>query len=82
MHHVGFQEGGNAWDPLTEECILEAISVIVEHCVEPLIVMCNLGRHRTGTVIGCLRRLQGWTLASVTEEYRRFAGPRWRYAFF
>ncbi|GMF05726.1 unnamed protein product [[Candida] boidinii] len=35
-----------------------------------------MGRHRTGTVIGCLRKLQGWNLASVSEEYRRFTGIR------
>lgn len=35
-----------------------------------------MGRHRTGTVIGCLRRLQNWNLNSVSEEYRRFTGAR------
>lgn len=38
--------------------------------------MCNLGRHRTGTVVGCLRKLQRWNLASIFEEYRRHAGAR------
>ena len=40
--------------------------------------MCNLGRHRTGTVIGCLRKLQHWNLSAILEEYRRFAGPKVR----
>jgi tyrosine-protein phosphatase OCA1 len=40
--------------------------------------MCNLGRHRTGTVIGCLRKLQRWNLTSIFEEYRRFAGSKVR----
>lgn len=40
--------------------------------------MCNLGRHRTGTVIGCLRKLQRWNLASIFEEYRRHAGAKVR----
>ena len=40
--------------------------------------MCNLGRHRTGTVIGCLRKLQNWNLSAILEEYRRYAGPKVR----
>ena len=43
-----------------------------------MIVMCSQGRHRTGTVVGCLRKLQRWNLTSIFEEYRRFAGPRVR----
>lgn len=88
---MGIQEGRDIWDPmLTEDCVVDALNVIVRaNEIGPLAVMCNLGRHRTGTVVGCLRRLQGWNLAryscfdcgiddSVTEEYRRYAGHRWR----
>lgn len=79
IHHMGISEGGNPWDPLTEQLVLDALAIIVQRSRYPLIVQCNMGRHRTGTVIGCLRRLQGWNLASVTEEYRRYAGARrWR----
>ena len=31
-----------------------------------------------GTMIGCLRKLQGWNLTSTLEEYRRHAGPKIR----
>ena len=44
----------------------------------PLCIMCNLGRHRTGTAVGCLRKLQKWNLTSIFEEYRRYAGPKVR----
>jgi len=30
----------------------------------------------TGTVIGCLRKLQRWNLVSIFEEYRRYAGTK------
>ena len=93
IHHMGIQEGRDIWDPmLTEDCVVDALNVIVKiNEIGPMAIMCNLGRHRTGTVVGCLRRLQGWNLArytsvraiipnfySVTEEYRRYAGHRWR----
>lgn len=35
-------------------------------------------QHRTGTVIGCLRRFQAWSPALALEEYRKFAGSKSR----
>ena len=69
-------EDDNPWDGLTEHSIINALRTIVKRENYPLLVCCGMGRHRTGTVIGCLRRLMGWNLASVSEEYRRFTGSR------
>lgn len=66
----------NPWDSLDERTIKNALETISNKENYPLLVCCGMGRHRTGAVIGCLRRLQGWNLASVSEEYRRFAGAR------
>jgi len=35
-------------------------------------------QHRTGCVVGCLRKLQSWCLSSVFEEYKQFAGAKSR----
>lgn len=70
--------GGGAWEPITEDLVLSALQLLVNPSTYPAIVMCNQGRHRTGTVIGCLRKLQRWCLSSILEEYRRFAGPKVR----
>ena len=35
-------------------------------------------QHRTGCLVGCLRKLQNWCLASMFEEYQRFAGAKSR----
>lgn len=66
----------NPWDSLDERTIKKALEFICNKENYPLLVCCGMGRHRTGAVIGCLRRLQGWNLASVSEEYRRFSGAR------
>lgn len=66
----------NPWDSLNEQTITKALELVVDKRNYPMLVCCGMGRHRTGTVIGCLRRLQGWNLASVSEEYRRFTGAR------
>jgi hypothetical protein len=49
LHHLGVVSSMNAWDPITEEVVLEASELILTPQNYPMIVMCNLGRHRTGT---------------------------------
>ncbi|KAJ3051939.1 tyrosine-protein phosphatase required for protection against superoxide stress (By similarity) [Rhizophlyctis rosea] len=81
LHHLalhGTAPSSNAWDPMSEEVVLEALELILDPTNYPLVIMCNLGRHRTGTVVGCLRKLQRWNLTSIFEEYRRYAGPKVR----
>jgi len=74
--NILLQPNINPWDSLTEPIITKALELIVDKLNYPMLVCCGMGRHRTGTVVGCLRRLQGWNLASVSEEYRRFTGAR------
>ncbi|ANB13932.1 putative tyrosine protein phosphatase OCA1 [Sugiyamaella lignohabitans] len=77
FHHLGLvTEGGNPWDQLTESSIVSALDIIMNVNNYPLLVCCGMGRHRTGTVIGCLRRVQGWNFASISDEYRRFVGAK------
>ncbi|KAL0638583.1 tyrosine-protein phosphatase required for protection against superoxide stress (By similarity) [Maublancomyces gigas] len=76
LYHLGLQEGGAPWDAITVESITDALEHIINPENFPILVCCAMGRHRTGTVIGCLRRLQGWNLSSTLEEYRRFTGSR------
>jgi len=35
-------------------------------------------QHRTGTVVGCLRKIMGWDLAAIFLEYHRYADPKAR----
>jgi tyrosine-protein phosphatase OCA1 len=76
--HLGAMVSKNLWEPITEELILFGLEQILDRRNYPLAVMCKLGRHRTGTLIGCLRKLQRWNLTSILEEYRRYAGSKVR----
>lgn len=71
-----FGEDDNPWDGLNEKSIANALNTLLDKRNYPLLVCCGMGRHRTGTVIGCLRRIMNWNLASCSEEYRRFTGSR------
>ncbi|PVU92215.1 hypothetical protein BB559_003794 [Furculomyces boomerangus] len=75
--HIG-SERMSSTDSITEETIVDSLNIILNKSNYPLAIVCNVGRHQTGTLVGCLRKLQGWNLASIFDEYRRYAGPKVR----
>ena len=66
------------FDEIPETIIREALLVILDEEKQPLLIHCNQGKHRTGCLVGCLRKTQRWSLVSIFEEYRRFAGIKSR----
>ena len=44
----------------------------------PILIHCNKGKHRTGCTIACLRRVRGWALSAVLNEYILFSHPKSR----
>lgn len=44
----------------------------------PCLIHCNRGKHRTGSLIACLRRVRGWSLSATVAEYMLFAAPKAR----
>ena len=56
--------------------IVEALRHILDVRNHPLLIHCNKGKHRTGCVVGCLRKTLQWSMTSVFDEYRRFAGTK------
>jgi tyrosine-protein phosphatase OCA1 len=68
----------SAWAPVGEGTVLDALFVVLDKARHPVLVIDQLGMHRTGLVIGCLRKAQGWALTSIIDEYRRFSGRKSR----
>ena len=63
---------------IPREQMIQALRHITDMRNHPIYVHCNKGTHRTGAVIGCLRKLQNWCITSIFEEYRCFAGAKSR----
>ncbi|GAA5986190.1 hypothetical protein JCM5350_006535 [Sporobolomyces pararoseus] len=78
LFHLGAEDYAATYDPLSDETVLQALDLVLNPQNSPTMIMCAQGRHRTGTCVGCLRKLQHWNLTSILEEYRRFAGPKVR----
>lgn len=60
------------------QAIREALQVILDVRRHPVLIHCNKGKHRTGCLVGCLRKVQRWSLTSIFDEYRRYAGTKTR----
>ena len=45
---LGSDSTHNTWDPLSEDVVVQALSLVLDTSNYPLLIMCNMGRHRTG----------------------------------
>ncbi|RKP09958.1 protein-tyrosine phosphatase, partial [Thamnocephalis sphaerospora] len=63
---------------IPEDVICAALAVLLDRRNHPILIHCNKGKHRTGCLIGCLRKLQHWSHTSIFDEYRRYAHPKAR----
>ncbi|CBZ23288.1 putative tyrosine phosphatase [Leishmania mexicana MHOM/GT/2001/U1103] len=80
IHVLRFPTEGNKepFCDISEPLMHRILGAICDTRNLPLLIHCNKGKHRTGTVVACLRHLQGWSLVSIFEEYKRFASDKAR----
>lgn len=80
IHVLRFPTEGNKepFSDISEPLMHRILSALCDTRNLPLLIHCNKGKHRTGTVVACLRHLQGWSLVSIFEEYKRFASDKAR----
>ncbi|KAF9887880.1 tyrosine-protein phosphatase siw14 [Aspergillus nanangensis] len=58
--------------------INDILEILLNKANHPILIHCNKGKHRTGCVVACFRKLQGWNLDDVTQEYHKYAWPKAR----
>ncbi|KAI4371163.1 hypothetical protein MLD38_019429 [Melastoma candidum] len=63
---------------IPQEAIREALKILLDVRNHPVLIHCKRGKHRTGCLVGCYRKLQRWCLSSIFDEYQRFAGSKAR----
>ncbi|TKA82314.1 hypothetical protein B0A55_01460 [Friedmanniomyces simplex] len=62
----------------TWDSLCEALLIVMDSAHYPLYIHCNQGKHRTGCVIACLRKIQRWPIDDVIAEYQAYANPKAR----
>lgn len=63
---------------LLGSCLIILFALPADVGNHPVLIHCKRGKHRTGCLVGCLRKLQRWCLTSVFDEYQRFAAAKAR----
>eukprot|EP00013_Stygamoeba_regulata_P006294 CAMPEP_0177630384 /NCGR_PEP_ID=MMETSP0447-20121125/1182_1 /TAXON_ID=0 /ORGANISM="Stygamoeba regulata, Strain BSH-02190019" /LENGTH=183 /DNA_ID=CAMNT_0019131787 /DNA_START=52 /DNA_END=603 /DNA_ORIENTATION=+ len=63
---------------IPQDTINEALKVLLDKRNFPILIHCNKGKHRTGCLVGCLRKVQRWSLTYIFDEYTRYAGTKGR----
>lgn len=54
-----------------------ALEILLDVRNFPVLVHSNKGKHRVGVLVGVMRKmLQGWSLATIFDEYGRFASGK------
>lgn len=79
LRQVGVSGNKEPFVDIPEDKINTALRVITDPANHPVLVHCNKGKHRTGCVIGCLRKRQKWSMSAIFAEYQRFAYPKQRF---
>jgi protein tyrosine/serine phosphatase len=64
--------GALSWRTQLEELMKIALELILNSDNYPLLISSTSTVHLC-TIIGCFRKVQGWNLSSIMEEFRRFA---------
>ena len=49
------------FNDIPEDVIQKAVTAVLDVRNHPLLIHCNKGKHRTGCLIGCLRKVQHWS---------------------
>lgn len=63
---------------ITPERMCMALSVVLDRKHHPILVHCNRGKHRTGCVTACLRKVQSMSTERAIAEYRDYSYPKCR----
>lgn len=76
LFHIGMERYKDPFVDMLDDTIREALKVLLDTRNHPVLIHCQKGKRRTSCLVGCLRKIQNWCLATVFEEYQRFAGMK------
>lgn len=75
---IGIEPNKDPAVTINPESMQAALRVIAAKENHPILIHCNKGKHRTGCVVACLRKILGWTVEQALSEYRHHAGLKAR----
>ncbi|KAL6567521.1 Tyrosine-protein phosphatase dsp1 [Orobanche gracilis] len=78
LFQFGVEGSKEPFVSIPDDIIRRALEVLLDENNHPLLIHCRRGKHRTGCLVGCLRKWQNWCMSSIFDEYQRFAADKAR----
>ncbi|KAG5986324.1 hypothetical protein E4U43_005568, partial [Claviceps pusilla] len=78
INQVVFNMKGTKKEAIPVSTMRAILELVLDRSNYPLLVHCNHGKHRTGCVVAAIRKLSGWQLHMVVDEYKTYAAPKIR----
>ncbi|KAJ9663480.1 tyrosine-protein phosphatase siw14 [Neophaeococcomyces mojaviensis] len=60
------------------ETVHRVLELMLDPNNYPMLIHCNKGKHRTGCMTACFRKVCGWTDEAAIAEYVKYAAPKER----
>lgn len=76
--HMPVQGNKTSSDELDADAMTMILRLCMDQRCHPILIHCRSGKHRTGVIMACLRKIQGWTSEDAIREYRLFAAGKER----
>lgn len=77
-YHIPILANKDAENFTPAETINKVLAVMLDPSNYPMMIHCNKGKHRTGCMTACFRKVTGWTLEACIAEYERYSAPKSR----
>ena len=77
-HHIPILANKNPDVFTDEKTVNQVLGVMLDPSNYPMLIHCNKGKHRTGCMTACFRKVTGWTTEACLKEYVKYSTPKSR----
>ncbi|KAK5997726.1 putative tyrosine-protein phosphatase DSP2 [Cladobotryum mycophilum] len=78
VRQVIFNMKGTKKEAIPLSTMTSILNLVLDQRNYPLMIHCNHGKHRTGCVVALVRKISGWNIDKVLDEYKTYATPKIR----
>jgi protein tyrosine/serine phosphatase len=75
-HHVSVLANKHPHTSTPAATVIRILRLVMDKRNHPLLIHCNKGKHRTGCMTACFRKVTGWTDEACIAEYEKYAAPK------
>ncbi|KAF7506189.1 hypothetical protein GJ744_012169 [Endocarpon pusillum] len=75
-HHIAVLANKDPVVSTPAATVARILRLMLDKRNHPMLIHCNKGKHRTGCIAACFRKVTGWTDEACIAEYERHAAPK------